>query len=124
MQLHFTVTFTLQIAISVSVLEFKSESKLYIKKKKEAYKDARWQHARVVVFFRVFPGSFVSQSMSTMSHRELINIGLQPTMPVTVDFQQTPNIPMDIARPFGSPWVVVGPTKQPRRCREPAYTPG
>lgn len=71
----------------------------------------------MVVFFRVFPWQLCFTKY-VYNHRELINIELQPTMPVTADFQQTHNIPVDIARPFGSLWVVVGPTKQRRRRRE------
>ena len=51
------------------------------------------------------------------SHTELL-IGLRCQVAVTSDFQRNHNIPLDIARPPESPWIVVGPSKRRRRRQE------
>ena len=51
------------------------------------------------------------------SHTELL-IGLRCQVAVTSDFQWNHNIPLDIARPPESPWIVVGPSKRRRRRKE------
>ncbi|KAI4785805.1 hypothetical protein KUCAC02_037538 [Chaenocephalus aceratus] len=49
---------------------------------------------------------------------DLFDIGMSCRSDITADFHRTNNIPEDIARPLGSPWIVFGPVKQRRRRRE------
>lgn len=52
------------------------------------------------------------------SRSDLINIGLRCTLRVSSDFHRAFNIPDEIARPAGSPWIVVGSGRSCRRRRE------
>ncbi len=61
---------------------------------------------------------FVASVKHNYSHQDLLDIGFQHKITVTHDFYRTHNIPKDIARPPGSPWIVVGPGRRRRRRRE------
>ncbi|KAK1895065.1 Imidazoleglycerol-phosphate dehydratase [Dissostichus eleginoides] len=58
------------------------------------------------------------QAKYIYSRMDLFDIGMSCRSDITADFHQTNNIPEDIARPLGSPWIVFGPVKQRRRRRE------
>ncbi|KAI4802384.1 hypothetical protein KUCAC02_020225, partial [Chaenocephalus aceratus] len=57
------------------------------------------------------------------NRQELLDIGFQHKLPVLREFQRDHNIPDEVARSPGSPWIVVGPgrrrreRKQKRGCR-------
>lgn len=53
-----------------------------------------------------------------LSRLELIGIGLQSKPPVTDYFLQTLNVPDEIARSAGTPWIGVGSVKKRRRRRD------
>lgn len=65
-----------------------------------------------------FLGNVLGQANYVYSRQELINYGLQINGVITQDFHRANNIPMDIARPLGCPWIVVGSVKQWRWRRE------
>nr|XP_049595883.1 uncharacterized protein LOC125980593 [Syngnathus scovelli] len=48
----------------------------------------------------------------------LTDIGYQARIPISSDFHRKHNIPDEIARPPGSPWIVVGSGRRRRRRRE------
>lgn len=48
----------------------------------------------------------------------MINFGLQYNTAVTSDFHRAHNIPGDMSRSPGSPWIVIGPDKRRRQRRE------
>ncbi len=58
------------------------------------------------------------QAKYVCSRQELINWGLQFSGVVTEDFHRANNIPMVIARPLGSPWIVIGSVKWRRWSKE------
>lgn len=62
----------------------------------------------------------VSLSLADYVYRrhDLINIGLKCILSVTTQFHDSHNIPPDIARALGSPWLVVGLCKWRRQRRE------
>lgn len=43
------------------------------------------------------------------SRLDLLDTGFQLKMTISSDFHRTYNIPDEIARPAGSPWIVIGP---------------
>jgi len=57
-------------------------------------------------------------SNPTYNHQELIGIGFQAKTEITSAFSRTHNIPPEMARPPGAPWIVVGPGGHRRRRRE------
>jgi len=59
-----------------------------------------------------------SQARHAYSQSTLLNIGLRCQINVTCLFHHAHNIPQDIARPPGSAWIVFGPGRRRRRCRE------
>jgi len=72
------------------------------------------------VFF-IFYMSFICllvtlpcRSNPIYSHQDLILIGFQAKMDITSTFSQTHNIPPEIARPSGTPWIVIGPGRRRR----------
>ncbi|KAK1905302.1 NADH-ubiquinone oxidoreductase 75 kDa subunit mitochondrial [Dissostichus eleginoides] len=60
----------------------------------------------------------LEQATYIYSRMDLFDIGMSCRSDITADFHRTNNIPEDIARPPGSPWIVFGPVKQRRRRRE------
>ncbi|KAK1875851.1 Serine--tRNA ligase [Dissostichus eleginoides] len=60
----------------------------------------------------------LEQATYIYSCMDLFDIGMSCRSDITADFHRTNNIPEDIARPPGSPWIVFGPVKQRRRRRE------
>ena len=52
------------------------------------------------------------------TRQSLVDIGFQHQISVSSDFHHTHNIVEDIARPPGSPWIVVGSRRRHRRRRE------
>lgn len=62
------------------------------------------------------------QANYILSRQELINCGLQSSGAVTEDFHWTNSIPVDTARPAGSPWTVVSSNKR-WRWRESKLPP-
>ncbi len=52
------------------------------------------------------------------SRQDLLDIGFQYKVPISSDFHHEHNIPMEAARPPGSPWIVFGHGKRRRRRRE------
>ncbi|KAK1889290.1 Ribose-phosphate pyrophosphokinase [Dissostichus eleginoides] len=52
------------------------------------------------------------------NRQELLDIGFQHKLPVLREFQRNHNIPDEVARSPGSPWIVVGPGRRHRRQRE------
>ncbi len=52
------------------------------------------------------------------TRQTLLDIGDQHQISVSSDFHHTHNIPDDIARPAGSPWIVAGSRRRHRRRRE------
>lgn len=52
------------------------------------------------------------------SRSDLINIGLGHALSISSDFHRAYNIPVEIARPAGSPWIVAGPGRSRRRKRK------
>lgn len=69
-------------------------------------------------FITYFLGNVLGQANYVYSCQELINYGLQINGVITQDFHRANNIPMDIARPLGCPWIVVSSVKQWRWRRE------
>lgn len=59
----------------------------------------------------------VSRGHPFYSRHELLIVGLQCEQAVTSDFVHLNNIPEEIARTPGSPWIVVGSNKRRRRRR-------
>lgn len=57
------------------------------------------------------------QAQCVYSRTNLISIGLRSNVPVTDYFQQAHNIPLEISRASGSPWIVTGSCRQRRRRR-------
>ena len=55
--------------------------------------------------------------ISACSRQELINIGLRSKIAITINFQRHNNIPEDIAKPEGDPWIYC-PAKRQRRQRQ------
>ncbi|GLD68261.1 collagen alpha-1(XXVIII) chain-like protein [Lates japonicus] len=51
----------------------------------------------------------------------MIDIGLQFNTEVTSAFTWAHNIPREIARPPGAPWIVVRPSGRRFRCPGPSY---
>lgn len=58
------------------------------------------------------------QAKFMYSRQDLINVGIQQNTAVTSDFHRTHNIPENISRPLGSPWIVIGSGKRRRRERK------
>lgn len=52
------------------------------------------------------------------NRQNLIDIGFQAKMEIASAFTETHNIPPEIARPPGAPWIVVGPSRHRRRRKE------
>lgn len=52
------------------------------------------------------------------SRHDLLDIGFQLKMTISSDFHRTHNIPDEIARPAGSPWIVIRSERQRRRWHE------
>uniref|UniRef100_A0AAV2KT47 Uncharacterized protein n=1 Tax=Knipowitschia caucasica TaxID=637954 RepID=A0AAV2KT47_KNICA len=52
------------------------------------------------------------------TRQNLLDIGVQHRICVSSDFHDAHNIPTDIARPPGSPWIVIRSGRQRRRRRE------
>ena len=59
----------------------------------------------------------VSSANPMYSRRDLLTIGLQCNVAITSAFSHSHNIPEEIARTPGSPWIVVGSTRHGRRRR-------
>jgi len=69
------------------------------------------------LFICLFANVKFSRANSTYSRQDLLIIGLQRNQAVTSEFLHSRNIPEEIARTPGSPWMVVGPGKCRRRRR-------
>ncbi|CAG6018054.1 unnamed protein product [Menidia menidia] len=53
--------------------------------------------------------------MKQYSRLDLLDIGFKLKMTISRDFHRTHNIPDEIARPAGSPWIVIGSGRRRRR---------
>ncbi len=51
------------------------------------------------------------------SRLDILNIGFRCNQEVTSEFMELHNIPEEIARTPGSPWIVIGSSKRRRRRR-------
>ena len=71
-------------------------------------------------FTLLFTFLFVSttQGNNCYSRQALLDVGFHRKSPVTADFHCHNNIPDEIARPPGSPWIVISCGRRRRRRRE------
>lgn len=66
----------------------------------------------------IFAELFQAKRVYSQQILIMINLGLQSSVAITVDFQQANSIPVDIARPPDSTWIVIRSIQLCRRQRE------
>lgn len=59
-----------------------------------------------------------SDATEHYSRLDLLDIVFQQKMTISSDFHRTHNIPDEIAKPAGAPWIVVGSGRRHRRWHE------